>query len=496
MTATDVSPKTRKSNVGNNPAKGALVKRWQIGLYAFAIGASLVLLLANLMLIINGTFSAVFFIIALLVTGLSWGLVVNKGDEDASEPGGLRVAGGEPDFTAFVRLVADAVDAPMPDDVYLVTNAELHVHEQTEFFGLKVTSSALRVGLPFVHALTQQELAALLAHELAHYAPGDVPHGPRAIRGLQAARDLIAIERKGFLNGVYGSYARKMFRSVGGVGVAQEGAADRVAAKAFGTDALRSALSKYDDIAVAFDEMLRDYVVPALQHGLHPEDLFGGFGEVLASSKRRGGRAPDTQRRQAQARSEFELHQTPLERLATLEDGEVHDASVELANGEAPAHFLLDADARSANIAVGRWAAQLMNTSTEPRSWDDLVDEVYANRSNEIASLAFVDHEELDAGARLDRTMAWSEAEDWDIVDAAIKKPLKKVGDVDERRHAWAMCVVLDAASELDGNTWRQNWDGPAMLVDPEGKPVDADSIARDLIAGNPAAVKTIVRTA
>lgn len=488
MTATEVSPKTRKSNVGNDPSLGARVKRWQIGLYAFAIGASLVLLIANLILIVNGTFSAVFLIIAILVTGLSWGLVVSKGD-GPDEPTGLKVANSEPDFTAFVQSVADAVGAPMPDELYLVTEAELKVQEHTEFFGLKVESSALRVGLPFVQALTQQELAALLAHELAHYAPGEVAHGPRAIRGLQAARDLIAVERKGFINGVYGSYARKMFRSVGGVGVAQEEAADQAAAKAYGSEALRSALGKYDDIAVAFDEMLRDYVVPALQSGLHPDDMYGGFEEVLESSMRREARASDIERRQSQVRSEFELHRTPSERLATLDEDEAHQASTTLATGDAPAHLLLDANAKSANIAVGRWASGLMNASTEPRSWSQLLDDVYANRACDIAELAF-DDPDLDATERFEQAMVWSDDEDWDVVDAAIKKPLKKTGDANERRHAWAVGVVLDAASQADDYTWQHNWDGPALLVDPDGTPLDADPIASMLIAGNPTAAQ------
>jgi len=495
MTATKAPPKTRKPNVGSDPNRGARVKQWQVGLYVFAIGASLVLLLANLMLIINGTFSAVFFIIALLITGLSWGLVVNKTDNDA-DPTGVKLANSEPALTAFVQSVADSVGAPMPDDLYLVTEAELQVVEKTQFFGLKVESSALRIGVPFLQALSQQEFAALLAYELAHYAPGDVAHGPRAIRGLEAARDLIAIERKGFVNAVYGSYARKMFRSVGGVGVAQEAAADHAAAEAYGTVAMRSALEKYDDVAVAFDQMLREYVVPALQSGSHPVDMFDGFGELLNSSTRRIDREGDVERRQGKDRSEFELHRTPRERLATIDDGEHHPGSESLAHAEAPAHELLDATAKSADIVVGRWASKLMGTSTEPRSWDQLVDDVYSARSHDIASLAFDEDDETDPGARFEHALACSASDDWDAVDAATKKPLKKVGDVGDRRHTWAECVVLDAASAAGDYEWQHSWDGPAVLADAGGNQFDSGSIAALLADGKSVEAKAAFEAA
>lgn len=486
-------PKTRKPNVGSDPTKGSRVKLWQIGLYVFAIGTSATMLGISLLYIVSGSFSRLFTAAAVLVTGLSWGLLTSENDS-FTEPEGTKLADSEPALRDFIHEVASQVGAPVPDEIYLVTTADFGITEDTRFFGRTVNRSVLTVGLPFLQALTKQEFAAMLAHELAHYADNGIEDGVRAHRSLRAARELIAVERAGFINGVYGSYARKMFRSVGGVGVAQEEAADRAAAEAYGNEALLSALGKYDDVAVAFDQLLREYVVPALQQQMHPTDLFGGFGELLKSAERADERTRDVERRRNKNRNEFELHLTPPERVIMVQAWPTESGTADLHDPQAPAHMLLDEDERSADTVVGSWASKLMTNRTEAQTWQHLTNEVYSVKTQSLASMVFDD--ETNPTAHLEQAFAWSETQDWARVDGPIEACLKSMKDPDERRTKWARCVVVQAAAATGSFAWQHSWDGPPVLVDATGTSLDAMEIASLLVEGKSTEARTAFQAA
>ena len=482
------SAKARKPNVGNDPTAGDKVKRWQVGFYAFAIGVCAIMISVSLFYILTGRFSRIFTAAAVLVAGLSWGLLTAK-NGSFEEPAGSMVGESEAALTNFVHQVADSVGAPMPDAIYLVTAAEFGITESTQYFGRTVEQSVLTIGLPYLRSMTRHELAALLAYELAHYADIGVLEGVRAQRSLRAAQDLIAKERQGFVNGVYGSYARKMFRSVGGVAVAQEEAAERVAIEAYGNTALASALLKLDDTAVAFDQMLREYVVPALQNQMHPDDLFGGFGEMLQSTVRSNERSRDVERRRAKDRNEFELHLTPAERIERIETMVSQNGTADLEGAEQPAYTLLDEDARSTEIAVGTWATKLMTHRTEPRSWGDLVDEVYSVKAQSLASIVFDD--EVAATDQLEQAFTWSTDDTWSNVDGSMQACLKSIKDPTERRTKWARCVVVEAAAATGAYSWEHSWDGPPVLVDASGDSLDAIGIASLIADGNAAQARS-----
>ena len=473
--------KTRKPNIGSDPTKGGLVKRWQVGFYAFAIGSSTVMVGLSLFYILTGRFSRIFTAAAVLVTGLAWGLLTAKNDA-FEEPDGTKVDTIEPGLTAFIKQVADQFGAPMPDAIYLVTTAEFGITEATRYFGRKVEKSALTIGLPYLQSLTRQELAAALAHEFGHYADLGIDEGVRAQRSLRSARDLIKIERQGFVNGVFGSYARKMFRSVGGVGVAQEEAADTAAVAAYGTSAMLSALDKLDETPVAFDQLLREYVVPALQNQMHPDDMFGGFGELLVSPVRAEERARQVEKRRAKERNEFDLHLTPSERRARVQAWEAQPGQVTVDRATDGAHTLLDPEAKSTEIAVGSWATKLMTHRTEPQSWEQLVDQVYSVKAHSLASMVFDD--ELDADDQLERALQWSANDEWAEVDGSMEACLKSIKDPTARRTKWARCVVVEAAAATGAYTWQHSWDGPPVLVDATGDSLDAIGIASMIADG------------
>ena len=484
-TSTATKPaKTRKPNVGSDPTKGSKVKQWQYGLYAFAFGATAILVGLNLFYILNGRFSRMFAALTILVGGLSWMLVTAK-NSLFKESKGVKVTSAEPALRDFVQQVADQVGGTMPDDIFLEGPATYGLLEDTRLFGMRVETSVLKIGMPYLQALTKQEFASLLAHSFGHHADCGIEDGPRAYRGLRAARDLITVERQGFINGVYGSYARKMFRSVGGVGVAQEEAADRLAVDTYGTDAAISSLEKYDEVPVAFDQLLRDYVVPALQNQMHPTDMYAGFAEMMKSDARAAERRSLVDKRREAERNEFNLHRNPVERIDEIRDWDHVAGAVQIPDGDASAATLLDAEAKTAEIVVATWAKELMTERTTPHTWQELTDEIYSVKTQSLASMVF--DEETEPATQLEQAFEWSASDDWSRVDGPIEAGLKKIKDPVERRTKWARCVVVEAAVTTGAFSWQHSWDGPPILVDDSGESLDAAGIAKMIVAGDAA---------
>ena len=484
MSDTATKPgKTRKPNIGSDPTKGSRIRLWQVGLYAFAIGTSLVLVLVTLSYILRGRFPRIFLMVTVLVCGLSWGLVTNK-VQAVKKPAGRKLESTEPKLTAFIAAVAAEIGVAMPDAIYLVNEAKLSLTERTRNFGREIDDTFLTIGLPNLHLLTKQEFAAALAHEFGHLAESDVESGAEAFRSLKSAQELIRIERQGFINGVYGSYARKMFRGVGGVGVAHEEAADRRAAELYGTDALVSALHKEDEASVAFDQLLREYVVPSLQEQKLPAEMYAGFRHVVDSPARVEQRARDLERHTNRDHSEFLLHRRATDRLEKMSDWAHQPGQIALPGGDESAATLLDPSVNSTKVVIDAWASKLTGeATTDDHSWQELTEDVYSQATYTAAAAGFAD--ETTPQAMLDQALAWSTSGDWTELDAAIKKPMKKVKGAAARRSEWARSVVLEAAVATGGWTWQHNWDGPPQLVDSGGKPLDAVAIAGLIVDGD-----------
>jgi Zn-dependent protease with chaperone function len=123
-------------------------------------------------------------------------------------------------------------------------------------------SRALLIGLPLFRVLTQGELRAIVAHELAHLARGDATRAARSARFVEAFQ--LALERPGTrLRGPLGAWARFCFeeasRLIEPVARSQEARADRLAAAIAGGSAAASALVKVAVVQPLFRELLEAY---------------------------------------------------------------------------------------------------------------------------------------------------------------------------------------------------------------------------------------------
>lgn len=117
----------------------------------------------------------------------------------------------------------------------------------------------LLLGLPLLQVLTQAELRAVLAHEMAHLARGDVTLSAGASRFVQGLGQAIS-RNEGRLRGPLGAWARLSWRLArwleAPVARGQEARADRNAAAVAGGDAAASALVKVAMVQPLFREVL------------------------------------------------------------------------------------------------------------------------------------------------------------------------------------------------------------------------------------------------
>ncbi len=123
-------------------------------------------------------------------------------------------------------------------------------------------SRALLIGLPLFRVLTQGELRAIVAHELAHLARGDATAAARSARFVEALQQ--AVERNGRrVRGPLGAWARFCLREasrlIEPVARGQEARADRLAAIIAGGSSASSALVKVACVQPLFREVLEAY---------------------------------------------------------------------------------------------------------------------------------------------------------------------------------------------------------------------------------------------
>jgi hypothetical protein len=123
-------------------------------------------------------------------------------------------------------------------------------------------SRALLIGLPLFRVLTQGELRAIVAHELAHLARGDATRAARSVRFVEGLERAVE-HRGGQLWGPLGAWARLCLREaawlIEPVSRGQEARADRCAAAIAGGGAASSALVKVAVVQPLFREVLSAY---------------------------------------------------------------------------------------------------------------------------------------------------------------------------------------------------------------------------------------------
>ena len=86
-------------------------------------------------------------------------------------PGPRLDPAGDPDLFAVIQDVATATSQAMPADVYVINGVTAFVGQYGGVMGFR-SRRVMGLGLPLMHAVSVQQLKAILAHELGHYSSG------------------------------------------------------------------------------------------------------------------------------------------------------------------------------------------------------------------------------------------------------------------------------------------------------------------------------------
>jgi len=202
-------------------------------------------------------------------------------------PEGLSVGPDQaPELWRTVHELAHVVGTRVPNEIRLVPDVNAAVFEEAHLLGLVGGRRTLYIGLPLVLAFTVDQLRAVLAHELGHYSHSHTRLGAIAYRGRLAIGGTISrIGSYNVAGWVFKGYARLYLLVDNASSRRQELEADQAAVRAAGRAAAASALREIPVVDAAWGFYFRRYIEPGWESGYAPDDLFGGFAELIAARK-------------------------------------------------------------------------------------------------------------------------------------------------------------------------------------------------------------------
>lgn len=313
-----------------------------VGFYAVIAGVSLALFAAPVLYVWVAPFglnlrAALFlftisWVPAFLLSGSLFSLRLS------SLPDGLTMLtrGSAPALLELVNEIAREASIEPPDHVYLAPDVNLAV---TEHSGHR----CLIIGAPMLATATVDELRAGLAHEFGHFALGDkrlsgvVSFTHDAFRsvlvstgGASNGTRRIA-EGDGVLGSAFGlarrlgeaiikTYATLFFRLTRPSDRRAELAADQLAARLAGRDALVALLGKTAVVAPLYDLYLETEARRAILAGALPTDLIEGFATFSRRMRERGAVAPIEEAASRAVTAPYDSHPSDAERIAALRD--------------------------------------------------------------------------------------------------------------------------------------------------------------------------------
>ncbi|WP_229400710.1 M48 family metallopeptidase [Micromonospora okii] len=376
-----------------------------------------------------------------------------------------------PRLWATVRELAAEVGTRAPDEIRLVPEVNAAVAEQSTMLGLVGGRRTMYVGLPLLQAMRLDQLRSVLAHELGHYSGRHTRLGGVAYRGRLAIAETIGrIGRRNPVGWVFRGYAKLYLLVDNAASRRQELEADRSSVRLAGREAATSALRTLPALDAAWSFYMRAYVEPGWSAGLAPDDLFGGFAQLLAG---RQGEIDELRENAPDGKpSRWDTHPPIGVRVAAMAGAPDTAAPDERpaaglladigAAGLALQSLVVDHEGRqvlpwpefvAASIAAGKqreadavYRAAGRFTGTAEPGLHTVLDLVRAGRLGEFAEQFFPDSSREEAGARFAGPMRTL------LVNAAVRAG---------RAH------------------WQLSWSAPARLVGPDGEPCDLSDVAK-----------------
>lgn len=224
------------------------------------------------------------------------------------------------------KLIAEtalAVGEPPPDELYVLASVNAFAARRGGFLGFG-GRRMIGIGLPLLSALDEDEVRAVIAHELGHHHAGDLHLGPWVHRTRMAVAVALArLEGASFvLHLPFALYGRLFMRLTRQASREQELAADAIAGRVVSNDAAARALIGTERLAPRWSAYFHGEVIPLLNGG-HRPPLLEGFRRFLAQPVLRADVAEAIARSKEHTPSESDTHPPLAERLASLDSTRV-----------------------------------------------------------------------------------------------------------------------------------------------------------------------------
>jgi Zn-dependent protease with chaperone function len=262
-----------------------------VGYFALALGVVVLLAFLTVQALTTtgggflGSKLAIFTFVVGLAVARALSAVERTGPEQ--ERGIPAGRSDQPELWALVDDMSRELALPAPDNIRLVEDVSAGVHQDTRLLGLVGGKRHLALGLGLLQVLTVDELRAVLAHELGHYARGETRVDALVHRaGATIERTAEQLGRRSVLGRLFVRYSQLFQRVSLAVRRRQELGADAAAVRLGGRAAHESALRQVRTGAVAWGFFWDRYVVPVWQAGAAPVDLYSGFRCLLADPVR------------------------------------------------------------------------------------------------------------------------------------------------------------------------------------------------------------------
>jgi Zn-dependent protease with chaperone function len=276
-------------------------------------------------------------------------------------PGPLLKEAEFPLLFAELRSLASAAGVAVPEQVYVTHDGDAYV---TELPGRK--GRVLVLGCVVFEAFTLAELRAIVAHELAHFALGHTAYsGLRGHTWALFSSMAVGVERPNFsahwsteagtelgrtlVSGLLKTYAWLYLRATLPGARRQELAADGMAARIAGKQAVTSALTKVASTFPIYDFFWENEVAPLVAKGVAPRDFLVGFARAREGYRERGLERELAEAVQSQRTRAFDTHPALTERLTYVSR---EDAVETVEGGDAPARCLLGDDVEALPVRV------------------------------------------------------------------------------------------------------------------------------------------------
>lgn len=200
-------------------------------------------------------------------------------------PGPRLTPRDQPRLFATIEGVAARTQQEMPAEVYLILDPNAWVTQRGGMMGFG-SRRVMGVGLTLMQALTIPQFEAVLAHEFGHYHKGDTKLGPWIYKTRSAiGRTITSLsQRSSFLHKPFLWYGNLFLRITQSISRQQEFAADELAARTIGVEAMTSGLKSIIGASNAFEFYWKGDVAPVLAEGYLPP-IGAGFAKYLSGKK-------------------------------------------------------------------------------------------------------------------------------------------------------------------------------------------------------------------